>query len=115
MACPSSIGAMAAKSVMVSSRSRTRWCGAAPGGGGGSTGSGRVLGCSRAVGGQLVLEVEDLTEQPEPLVGRAAVDPGEELRHLGLPPGVDVGGGHGGLGRGQVVALDVPDEQPVLP
>ncbi len=37
----------------------------------------------------------------------------EVLAHLGLPPPVHVGGGHRRLGRGQVVGLDVADQQPV--
>ena len=56
--------------------------------------------CRLRVGGgrELVLEVEHLVEQQEALVGRAAVEAGEELGHLGLPAGVDLGAGHAGLG-----------------
>ena len=43
---------------------------------------------------ELVLEVEDLLQQDQPLVG-GALQAGEEGGHLGLPAGVDLGGGHG--------------------
>jgi hypothetical protein len=58
--------------------------------------------------------VEDLLEEQEPLVGSPPGQPGEERGHLRLPPGVDLGGGHAGLRRGEVVRLDVADEQAVV-
>src|SRR5215211_8568994 len=62
---------------------------------------------------ELVLEVEDLLEQDQPLVG-GALQAREERGHLGLPAGVDLGAGHGGQRRLQVVGLDVADQEPVV-
>ena len=38
----------------------------------------------------------------------------EELAHLGLPKGVDLGGGHALSRGGQVGGLEVADQQAVL-
>src|SRR5689334_19408655 len=38
-----------------------------------------------------LFEMEDLFEQDERLVGTSPAEPGEELGHLGLPAGVDLG------------------------
>src|SRR6478609_3506543 len=96
MAWPSSWGAIWLNVVIVTSLL----------GGRGGRGWGRRGGCEV---GQLVLEVEDLGELHEPGVGRGAVEVDEELGHLGLPPGVDLGGGHAGLGGGEVGGLDIAD------
>ena len=50
-----------------------------------------LVGSSGCGLGQLVLEVEDLLEDEEPLVRAPAVELLEELGHLGLPAGVDLG------------------------
>src|SRR3954471_11741277 len=63
--------------------------------------------------GELVLEVEDLLKLEEAGVGLCVAEVDEELRHLGLPACVDLGGGHAGLGRRERGRLDVADEQPV--
>jgi hypothetical protein len=57
--------------------------------------------------------VEHLGEQREPLIGRPAVDTGEELGHASLPAGIHLGGGHGLLRGGQIVGFDVSDQQAV--
>src|SRR4029078_12765068 len=65
-------------------------------------------------GGQLVLEVEDLLELAESLVGRSVTEIDEVLRHLVLPRGVDVQGGHA---RDRLVErrrLEVADQEAVL-
>ncbi len=46
--------------------------------------------------------------------GRGAVQCLKERRHLRLPAGVDVGGRHGRLGGGEVLRLQIADEQAVL-
>src|SRR5687768_15550128 len=98
MASASSWGAMSAKVVM-SVVSRV----VGPDGGSG-------VGVQR---GELVLEVEDLLELEEAGVGLCVAEVDEELRHLGLPPRVDLGGGHAGPGLLERGGLDVADEQPV--
>src|SRR5919112_4614039 len=62
---------------------------------------------------ELVLELEDLLEQDEPLVG-GTLQPGEERGHLGLPADVDLGAGHGVERCLQVIGLDVADQEPVV-
>ena len=47
---------------------------------------------------ELVLQVEDLGQPEEAGVGAGPVEVHEELGHLGLPPGVDLGGLHAGDG-----------------
>ena len=69
--------------------------------------------CWGGVRGELVLEVEDLGQLPEALVGRE-VEVDEELGHLRLPAGVHVGAGHARLRGGEVRRLEVADEQAVL-
>ena len=62
---------------------------------------------------ELVFEVEDLLEPDEALVRRRVVEVHEELGHLGLPSGVDVGLGHPRLGGLERRRLEVADEQAV--
>src|SRR5215210_4854396 len=97
MASASSWGAMSANVVM---SVVSRVVGAAVG----------VVGVQRS---ELVLEVEDLLELEESGVGLRVAEVDEELRHLGLPPRVDLGGGHAGPGLLERGGLDVADEQPV--
>src|SRR5262245_20322370 len=61
-----------------------------------------------------ISQVEDLGQQQERLVRRPAVDSCEELGHLRLPAGVDLGRRHRLLRRIQVRGLDVPDQQAVV-
>ena len=63
---------------------------------------------------ELVLEMEDLIQQDQPLVRAAALQADEERGHLGLPAGVDLRPGHGGQRGPQVIGLDVPDQKPVV-
>jgi hypothetical protein len=56
----------------------------------------------------------DLLQQDQPLVGPAPLQADEERGHLGLPPPVDLGPGHGGQRGLQVVGLDVADQEPVV-
>src|SRR4051794_11786854 len=63
---------------------------------------------------ELVLEVEDLCELGETGVGACLAEGDEELRHLRLPPGVDVRRLHPGEGGLQVGGLEVADQQAVL-
>src|SRR6202023_927625 len=63
---------------------------------------------------ELVLQVEDLLEDEEALVRTAPVEAGEEVPHLRLPPGVDLGCRHCGLGCGQFLRLDATHEQAVV-
>ena len=62
----------------------------------------------------LVVEVEDLVEHEEALVRTSAVEAGEESGHRLLPACIHVGGGHPLLGLGEIVSLDVADEQAVV-
>src|SRR5919112_4755407 len=63
---------------------------------------------------QLLIQIEYLVEYPHPEVGPAVGEPDEELGHLGLPPGVDRGGVHRGLGGREILGVQVPDEKPVV-
>jgi hypothetical protein len=58
--------------------------------------------------------VEHFGERSHGLVGPGAVQGLEEGCHLLLPAGVDLGGGHAGLGGGEVLGLQIADEQAVL-
>src|SRR5688572_27537219 len=63
---------------------------------------------------QLLVQIEYLVEHLHAKVGPAVGQPDEEIRHLGLPPGVDLGGVHRGLCGREVLGMQVPDEKPVL-
>src|SRR5215211_186238 len=69
---------------------------------------------SRPQVSKLILEVEDLLQQDQPLVRTVTLQADEERRHLGLPAPVDVRPGHGGQRCLQVVGLDVADQEPVV-
>ena len=58
--------------------------------------------------------MEHLAELEEPCVGSCVAEVDEELRHLGLPPAVDLGRVHAVEGRLQIGGLEVPDQQAVL-
>src|SRR4051794_37759817 len=58
--------------------------------------------------------MEDLGQRADPLVGAVLCQVDEEVSHLGLPPGVDVGGSHGCLSGWEVVALEIADELAVV-
>jgi hypothetical protein len=58
--------------------------------------------------------VEHLGEGFHRLVGAVTVEGLEQRAHLRLPAGVDLGGLHAGPGGGEVLGLQVADEQAVV-
>src|SRR5689334_7495985 len=63
--------------------------------------------------GELVLQMKDLLQFDEAGVRAGSAEVDEELRHLGLPAGIDLGAGHAGLGLLQRVGFEVADQQAV--
>ena len=70
----------------------------------------RVPGSVPTAGSQM----KHLAQHSHGLIGRTAVRAHKELRHLRLPPAIDVCGVHAALCRGQVVGLHIADEEPVV-
>src|SRR6478672_8753234 len=69
----------------------------------------------RIEGSELVLEVEDLLQLEEAGVWGGAAEVFEQVAHLGLPERVDLPRLHAGHGSVEVIGLEVPDEETVLP
>ena len=61
----------------------------------------------------MVFQVEDLGQLEETGVG-GAVEGDEEVAHLGLPAGVDLGRGHAGLRRRETRGFEVADQEAVV-
>src|SRR5215472_3374345 len=60
------------------------------------------------------VEVEDLVDPAESLVGPLVAGAFEEFRHFRLPGGVDLGACHRGAGGIEVVCLQVADQQAIV-
>src|SRR6266511_5787537 len=67
------------------------------------------------VPGPFSWQVEDLHQGPHALVGALALQLVEQVSHLGLPALVHRRAVHRRARRGEVLALEVADQQPVLP